>query len=143
MMENEAAKAEVEKAVEKETEMAKKFGDLKAKSQQAQQEVVRLRSEQLEAQKKLAMVEVLAVNAARMKELEERRRMATEAAELARKNLAEQRQREKDALEATRRALEEARAAMGAAKGGGRGTKRPAEEATQPDAKRPELADGE
>merc|ERR1719396_311245 len=97
MMEYEAAKTEVEKAMEKETEMAKKFGDLKAKSQQAQQEVVRLRSEQLEAQKKLAMVEVLAVNSAR-------------------KNLAEQRQREKDALEATRRALDEARAAMGAAK---------------------------
>merc|ERR1719148_324049 len=78
------------------------------------------------------MLEVMYANAVKMKELEDRRREATEAAQLANQNLALTRQREKAALEATRAALEAARQK---AKDLGRGmaTKRPT----------PEAADGE
>merc|ERR1712232_217044 len=66
----------------------------------------------LEAQKKLAMVEVVALNQKRMQELEKMKRAATEAAEAAKKNLQEQRQKEKEMLEATRKQLADAKAAV-------------------------------
>jgi len=56
------------------------------------------------------MMEVLAVNHAKMKALEDTRKRAQEAAEQAKRNMFEQKQREKEALEATRRALAEVRA---------------------------------
>merc|ERR1712125_71783 len=86
----------------------------------------------LEAQKKLAMVEVVALNQKRMQELEKMKRAATEAAEQAKKSLQEQRQKEKEMLEATRKQLADAKAAAS-----GRGTKRDAEESqASPAAKR-------
>merc|ERR1712217_881310 len=80
-----------------------------------------LRRDLMEAQKKVALLEIHAMNARKMQELEARRKAAADAAEQAKKFLAE-RQKEKEALEATRKALEEARAL----KGGGKGRKTPA-----------------
>merc|ERR1712083_714863 len=83
----------------------------------------------MDAQKRVALIELQAMNDRKMKELEEKRRAASEAAEAAKKHLADQRQEEKEALQATRKALEEARAL----KGGGKGAaKRAATPATSP-----------
>merc|ERR1719411_1477311 len=76
-----------------------------------------MRKELLEQQKQIAMLEVHAVTFAKMKELEDRRKAATEAAEAAKRNLAEQRLKEKEALEATRKALAESRALTKGVKG--------------------------
>ena len=81
----------------------------------------------LEEQKRLAMLEVMAINASKIKLLEERRKAASEAAEAAKRAMLEQKQKEKEALEAMRRQLEEARVSLVAAKGGGRGVKRASE----------------
>merc|ERR1712151_757960 len=97
----------------------------------------------MEAQKKVAMLEVMAVNQRRMAELEERRRAASEAAEAAKRHLQEQRQKEKEALEATRRALEEARAAKGGGKGRGKRGAEGAADATSPKRPAVQLVDGE
>merc|ERR1719277_2667198 len=95
--------------IEKEQEAAKAYKDVKDESTSSVNKVAEARNKLLEAQKKVAMLEVMAVNARRMKELEEKRRAATLAAEQAKRQVVEQRQREKDALEATRRQLEEAK----------------------------------
>merc|ERR1719409_2130507 len=86
-----------------------------------QKNVEEQRKELYEQQKKVAMLEVLAVNHAKMKALDEARKRAQEAAEEARKNMLEQKQREKEALEATRRALAETRLEQ---KGIGKGAKK-------------------
>mmetsp|Transcript_82736 Transcript_82736/g.234692 ORF Transcript_82736/g.234692 Transcript_82736/m.234692 type:complete len:279 (+) Transcript_82736:87-923(+) len=116
------AQAAVEAAIEDEAKFTGAFRDLKAKKAEAAAKVDTERRALLEAQKKHAMLEVLAVNHKRMQELEARQREAKESAEAAKQNLATQRQREKDALEATRRALEETRQMQKAA--AGRGAKR-------------------
>ena len=79
----------------------------------------------LEEQKRLAMLEVMAINASKIKLLEERRKAASEAAEAAKRAMLEQDQKQK-ALEATRvrAVVEEARASLGAAKRMGHGVKR-------------------
>lgn len=74
-----------------------------------------------EENKKFAMLEVISTNNQKMKEVEAKRKAATEAAEWAKRNLEIQRQREKDALEATRRTVAEVRASE---KGTGKGRKR-------------------
>merc|ERR1719277_879911 len=107
--------------IEKEQEAAKAYKDVKDESTSSVNKVAEARNKLLESQKKVAMLEVMAVNARKMKELEEKRKAATAAAEAAKRNLLEQRQREKDALEATRKALEEARQKAKEAKGIGRG----------------------
>mmetsp|Transcript_68108 Transcript_68108/g.190189 ORF Transcript_68108/g.190189 Transcript_68108/m.190189 type:complete len:331 (+) Transcript_68108:118-1110(+) len=104
------AKADVAEAIDKEKESANKYRELKGKRQEFTKKNESQRMELLEAQKKLAMLEVLALNHARMAELEAKRKAATEAAEAAKRHLLEQRQKEKEALEATRQALAEARA---------------------------------
>merc|ERR1740129_1626490 len=63
----------------------------------------------LDEQMNLAMLEVMAVNISKMQELEKRRQAAAQAADEAKRIMTEQRQRKKDALEATRKALAEAR----------------------------------
>merc|ERR1719254_451268 len=110
--------------MEKETEAARAFRAVKEEQDASAGKVAEARNKLLESQKKVAMLEVMAVNARKMKELEEKRKAATAAAEAAKRNLLEQRQREKDALEATRKALEEARQKAKEAKGIGRGAKR-------------------
>eukprot|EP00411_Alexandrium_monilatum_P060817 CAMPEP_0175500222 /NCGR_PEP_ID=MMETSP0096-20121207/6212_1 /TAXON_ID=311494 /ORGANISM="Alexandrium monilatum, Strain CCMP3105" /LENGTH=351 /DNA_ID=CAMNT_0016802261 /DNA_START=60 /DNA_END=1113 /DNA_ORIENTATION=+ len=138
----EQARAEVEAAIAKEAEATERHRKLKEKRQEAVDKEDLERRRLLEAQKKLAMMEVMAVNKKKMQELEEKRKAATEAAETAKRNLQEQRQREKDALEATRRALDEARALKAqAAKGAGRGAKRLSGGGDVPAAKRTAPAD--
>jgi len=107
--EHEKARAEVEALMTAEQDAAVAFRQSKEKKIFAASRIETARKNVLEVQKKAAMMEVMAVNNRKMKELEEKRKLATAAAEAAKKNLAEQRQREKDALEATRKALDEAR----------------------------------
>merc|ERR1719230_1341945 len=103
--------------IQKEEEAAKAYKVVKDEKDGSATKVNTARTKLLEAQKKVAMLEVMAVNQRRQKELEEMRKAATAAAEAAKRNLAEQRKREKDALEATRKALEEARQKVRDAKG--------------------------
>lgn len=119
----EKAKVDVNAAMDEEMAAAAKYRDLKIRRTAALRTVEMKRNELLESQKKLAMLEVMAMNHARMAELEMKRKQATEAAEAAKKMLMEQRTKEKAALEATRQALMEARQAKVSV----RGTKRPAE----------------
>merc|ERR1711879_720536 len=95
----EAAKAEVEEAVKMEAAAASKVRELKETKKNGGGGLSEGRLTLLEAQKKLAMVEVVALNQKRMQELEKMKRAATEAAEQAKKNLQEQRQKEKEMLE--------------------------------------------
>jgi hypothetical protein len=137
IQEFEAAKREVEDAVTKETAAAAKVRDLKERKKSDGGGLSEGRLTLLEAQKKLAMVEVLGLNQKRMKELEAMKRAATEAAEQAKKNLQEQRQKEKELLEATRKQLADAKAAAS-----GRGTKRGSEETQDaPAAKKTDAGD--
>merc|ERR1719373_1065703 len=105
----------------KEQEAAKGYSEARKKKEDCAKKGEEATKGLLEARKKVAMLEVYQVNQRKMKELEEKRRAATAAAEQAKKNLMEQRQREKDALEATRKALELARQKAREAKGVGRG----------------------
>ena len=67
------------------------------------------RVELSECQRMIAMLEVLAVNYAKTKKLDEARRMAQEAAEKARACMMAQKAREREQLDATRLALAAAR----------------------------------
>merc|ERR1712232_20075 len=95
---------------------------MRNKKSEAQRNVDSKRAELLDAQKKLAMLEVTALNHARMQELEAKKKAAMEAAAAAKANLLEQKQKQKEALEATRAALANVKAASG------KGVKRAAEE---------------
>merc|ERR1719162_778110 len=106
----EEAKKEIEAATQKEIEAAAGYKAVVAQRSEVTKKVEDARKELYEAQKKVAMLEVLAVNHQKMKMLEDTRKRAQQAAEDARKNMLEQKQREKEALEATRRALAEVRA---------------------------------
>jgi len=119
--EYEKAKAEIAAAMEEERATAAAYKDLTGKRLEMTKKVDDARKELYEGQKKQAMLEVLAVNHAKMKALEETRKRAQAAAEDARKNMMENKQREKEALEATRRALAETRAEQ---KGFGKGLKK-------------------
>jgi chromosome segregation ATPase len=125
-----AAKAEIEELTKKELEVATSYKALTAKRGEYTAKVSEKRAELYEAQKKVAMLEVLAVNHAKMKALEETRKKAQEAAAEAKRVFVEQRLREKEALEATRRALAQTRLD---AKGKGRGLKRGADGTAKPD----------
>jgi len=123
--EYEKAKAEIAAATQKEMDAAASYKAVVAKRSEVTKQVEEARKELYEGQKKVAMLEVLAVNHAKMKALEETRKNAQKAAEEAKRNMLEQKQREKDALEATRRAIAEARAQQ-------KGIKRRAEADTLP-----------
>jgi len=131
--EYEKAKAEIATAMEQERATATAYKELTGNRLEMTKKVDEARKELYEGQRKQAMLEVLAVNHAKMKALEENRIRAQAAAEEARKCMLENKLREKEALEATRRALAETRAAQK-----GFGKKRPAEDsiaATQTDGK--------
>jgi len=106
----EKAKAEIAAATQAEMQAAASYKQVVANRATVTKNVEEARKELYEVQKKVAMMEVLAVNHAKMKALEETRLKAQQAAESARKNMLEQKQREKEALEATRKALAETRA---------------------------------
>ena len=136
LKEFEVVKKEVESAVDAEAAAATKLRGLKDSKNTKNGGLSEGRLTLLEAQKKLAMIEVLALNHKRMQELESLRKSATEAAEQAKKNLQEQRQKEKDLLEATRKQLQDAKAAAS-----GHGTKRAAEETKEAPAAKKAAAD--
>jgi len=112
----EKAKTEIANATQREMEAAAGYKAIVAQRSEVTKQVEDARKELYESQKKVAMLEVLAVNHAKMKALEDTRRRAQEAAEQARKNMLEQKQKEKEALEATRRALAEVKAEQKGAK---------------------------
>merc|ERR1712060_379095 len=113
--------------MEKEQEAAKNWAEMKKKKSDALGTVNAKRAELLEAQKKLAMLEVTALNHARMQELEAKKKAAMEAAIALKNVMLEQKNKQKEALEATRRQLKEQQAL---AKGIKRKAEDEAEEAT-------------
>merc|ERR1719335_249347 len=119
--EYEQAKAGIAEATAKEMEAAASYKAIIGQRTEITKQVEEERKHLYEAQKKVAMMEVLAVNHAKMKALEETRKAAQLAAEEAKRTMLEQKQREKEALEATRAALAAARAEQ---KGVGKGAKR-------------------
>eukprot|EP00408_Alexandrium_pacificum_P010171 CAMPEP_0171234214 /NCGR_PEP_ID=MMETSP0790-20130122/41316_1 /TAXON_ID=2925 /ORGANISM="Alexandrium catenella, Strain OF101" /LENGTH=86 /DNA_ID=CAMNT_0011700489 /DNA_START=1 /DNA_END=261 /DNA_ORIENTATION=+ len=83
----------------------------------------------------------MAVNKKKMQELEEKRKAASDAAEAAKRTLLEHRQKEKTAMEATRKALEEAKALKVQAAQAAKGKRNSVGDL--PPAKRAAKADGE
>jgi len=63
------------------------------------------RKDLIDATRALAMIEVMGENRKKVQELEQKRRAAQDAAEAAKRRLADQKAREREALEATRKAL--------------------------------------
>merc|ERR1712087_707457 len=90
------AKKDVEDAIQKEQAAASAYREAKAKRQQELTRVETLRRDLMEAQKKGALLEIHAMNARKMQELEARRKAAADAAEQAKRFLAEQRHKEKE-----------------------------------------------
>jgi len=106
----EAAKAEVEKAMEEEAKAAALVKVANDKKAGVGTKTMDKRAELMEAQKKLTMLEVMAT-AFKFKQIaDESNKKAKEAVENAKKALQEQREREKEALAATKAALQEAKA---------------------------------
>lgn len=127
----EAARALVNEAIGEETAAAERMRIVNEKKAQAAAVIDTQRKEMMDAQRKLALLEVAAVTAQKTKMLNERKKAAAEAAEAAKKAWLETREREKAALEATKKALAEARAAAGVAprKRGAEGAESPAKAA--------------
>ena len=75
----EEVKVEVAAAMEKEQEAAKKWAETKKRKLEVQGTVSAKRTELLEAQKKLAMIEVIALHHTRLQELEAKKKEAMEA----------------------------------------------------------------
>jgi len=114
------ASQDAKDAMTDEMESARQYKIVCDQRGEVAKKVEETRAELYQAQKKVAMLEVLAVNHAKMKELEERKQAAMKMAEESRKNMLEQKQREKEALEATRSLLAQQRAEMKGGKGGGK-----------------------
>lgn len=115
------ARAEVEAAMELEQDAATAIRHLKEKQAGVMGKADEARKTCLEAQKKVDILTAMAEDNLRIKQLEEAKQAAIAATEAAKKDLIAQRQRQKEAMEATRVALAEAKAA---AKGGSKGQKR-------------------
>jgi len=96
-------------AIERETEAAQTYRRLSDQRAEESQREVDCRQQLLEEQRKLNILEVMALERRKMEELELKKKEASDTAEAARRKLAEHKQREKDALEATRKSLEGAR----------------------------------
>jgi len=99
----------MKEAIERETEAAQTYRRLSDQRAEESQREVDCRQQLLEEQRKLNILEVMALERRKMEELELKKKEASDTAEAARRKLAEHKQREKDALEATRKSLEGAR----------------------------------
>jgi len=119
--EYDAAQADIAAKSKEELEAAAAYKALSAQKGQFGTKLQETRGALYEAQKKLAMLEVLQVNHEKTKQLEETRKKAQEAAAAAKEMFLQQKLKEKEALEATRRALAATRAEV---KGKGRGAKK-------------------
>lgn len=95
---------EVDKLIKEELVMAGKYRALRDQKKEKLSNVSVLREKLFEAQKKVAMLEVIAVNNAKMKEIREKADRATKAAEEASKAVLEHRRMQKESMEAARRA---------------------------------------
>lgn len=104
------ARAQVADAMAKEIEAALAFKAARVEKEDCGNKVKEARNKLALAQKKYAMVEVLAMNQKKMKEFEEAKRSATETANAAKRSLQEQRLKEKKALEETKRVIAEQKA---------------------------------
>jgi len=102
--------AEVASAEEQELEAMNDYKAYAAKRGDASKAKESANNELLEATRSLAIIEVMAENRKKMQELEEKRHAAQEAAQAATQHLAAQKAAEKEALEATRKALMEQKA---------------------------------
>merc|ERR1712130_2948 len=102
-------RAEVETAMKEEEAAGAEYKAATDKKSAAEQRTQEERNKLMEAQKKLTMLDVMATAFKTRKMAEDSKRRAHEATANAKKAMLEQRQREKDALEATKRALAEAR----------------------------------
>jgi len=100
---------EVAAITEEEIVAANSWRVAKEKKEAATEKVNLAKKNMMDAERKVAMLEVMYENARRMKELEEKRKQALQAAELAKQNLALSKQREREAMEATKVALQKAR----------------------------------
>merc|ERR1740121_2469664 len=124
------AQAKVTSAMSSEVEAAKHFRATKQKFDDACTKVGDTRKQLIEAQKNFAMLDVMRANAAKMKELEDRKRECIQAAQIAKQHLALTKQREKAGIEATRAAMDAATSTQ-KSQGRGRGAKRAAPEETE------------
>jgi len=127
--EYDAAKAEIEAKSREELEAAALYRSLVAKKGEFASQVNEKRAELHEAQKKIAFLEVLQVNHAKTKSLEDIRRKAQEQAVAAKEMYQQQKLKEKEALEATRAALAATRAEI--KNNLGRGAKRTSDGVTK------------
>merc|ERR1712079_164763 len=96
-------------AIEQEAEAGNTYRRLSDQRAEESQRESDCRQQLLEEQRKLNMLEVMALERRKMEELELKTKEARETAAAARQKLAEMKEREKAALEATRKALEDAR----------------------------------
>jgi len=111
----------VTKAIEEEVEAAKVYKERKATSAQVSSKVAEQSQKLLDAQKKVAMLEVFKTNQVAMLILQEKRDAAVKAAQEVKRSIQEHKQNEKKALdEARRKALEEVRRLMALRPGGKR-----------------------
>jgi len=122
-LEYDKASQDAQNAMATEMEMARTYKAVWDQRAEVESKVDECRNDLYQAQKKVAMLEVLAVNHAKMKELEEKKAAAMRMAEEARRSMLEQKQREKEALEQTRKLLAEQKADLKGGKGGARGIK--------------------
>lgn len=102
------ATQEVSKAIDDELAAARNFGKLKSDREDIMSQKLVLRNQLLDAQKKLAMLEVLATSNAKLKEIKRQQAAATKAAEKAAEDAKEfvvaHKRLQKEVAEATRRA---------------------------------------
>jgi len=102
------ATQDVSKAIDAELIAARRYGKLRMNRNELSSQKLALRNQLLEAQKKVALIEVLAVSHAKLQEIKKQQVDATKAAEDAKKFVVEhslQRKRlQKEVAEATRRA---------------------------------------
>merc|ERR1712151_693254 len=112
-----AAKKEVEESMQEEVAAMQNFKAMGDKKRDAEKKIQLERANLMEAQKKLNMINVMAVAFKSRQMAEEAKQRAAQAAAQAKEALMAQREREKAALEATRKALSEARGKRLAAAG--------------------------
>lgn len=98
------AHAEVAAQIDKEIAAAENFRQLRANKVLLASKTYALREELFEAQKKVALMEVLEVNRAKMKLIAAQAEAAVKAAEEAKRQIYEQKRAQKQTLDATRRA---------------------------------------
>jgi len=110
------AQAEVATQIDKEIAAAENFRQLRANKVLLASKTYALREELFEAQKKVALMEILEANRAKMKLIAAQAEAAVKAAEEAKRQIYEQKRAQKQTLDATRRAWADKKGGKHAAK---------------------------